>query len=451
MKPDSKIISKLKLVVPIVVTCAIILFVLLIIWVHKERLHLRDNYFNDFNIINESPMGYTPAIYATKDIQLGKNYIFFAGSQNGIFKYHFTTGEISEYCTDPICKHYGSSSTCRIANFWKGNFFRAFSDGIVYTAPLDTDQNSQLTKHLFCFNSDTMTNTLLDSSVNSANMYCVSEKYIYFTNVVTKDGKSYYNHKQVDLSSGKVKVFGEETEGVTPYNLIGAIGGCLYATDTERTVTYICSEDKPGEFTKFWDKPIVNLWAGENDLFFKSRAPDDDTPKEEAKYFFYHTDKDGKIIAKHELVGGMRWCSIYDGRYLYYIPDEDVYVTNLDGGSIKIHSRELYRLDMETGKREIAFTFDGDYATMALKFSFGNDVIVYGNKIYTAHIGEATSMRDPQTGELIYGGKSINCTDGIAIIDMSNGDITYVTANYSRRGGEMTSNVEHIPMDIKGE
>lgn len=429
--------------------------VILIIVITVVAIIMQDNDGGEIYRSIDSPTAYTPVISSTKNIQLGKNYVYFAGSQNGIFKYDLQTGEVYEYCTDPMCDHSGSNSTCRIANFWNSLFFKAFPDILIYSAPLDSGiasgNGSRLTNHLFCFDSDAMTNTLLDNNASITNMYCMSNRYAYFTNVVAKDGKNYFNHKQVDIKTGEIRIFGEETEGAAPYNLVGAINGNLFATNAEMTATYICSEDTPGEFRKFWDKAISYLWAGENDLFFKSRAPEDDTPKEEAKYYFYHTDLDGNVIAKCELVGGMRWCSIYDGRYLYYIPDEDVYVTNLDGGSIKIHSRELYRLDMETGKREIAFSFDGDYATMSLKFSFGNDMIVYGNKIYTAHIGEATSMRDPQTGELIYGGKSINCTDGIAIIDMSNGDITYVTANYSRRGGEMTSNVEHIPMDIKGE
>ena len=90
----------------------------------------------------DSPTGYTPVISATKNILLGSDYVYFTGIQNGIFKYDYQSGEISEFCTDPMCKHSGSGGTCRIANFWKGSFFRAFSDGIVYTAPLDTDHET---------------------------------------------------------------------------------------------------------------------------------------------------------------------------------------------------------------------------------------------------------------------------------------------------------------------
>ena len=434
----------------LLIICAAVILIAVVAVVAVAVIVTRDNGGETTGSF-DSPTGYTPVISATKNILLGSDYVYFTGIQNGIFKYNYQSGEVSEFCTDPMCKHSGSGGTCRIANYWKGLFFKAFPDLLIYSAPLDTAQNSQLTNHMFCFDAVAMTNTLLDSNASTTNIYCMSNRYAYYTNVVPKNNINYFNHKQVDIKTGEIRIFGEETEGVTPYNLIGAINGILYATDSERTATYICSEDTPGEFTKFWDKPIANLWVGENDLFFKSRAPEDETPKEEAKYYFFHTDLDGNVLAKRELVGGMRWGSIYDGRYLYYIPDEDIVVENLDGNFIKIHSRELYRLDMETGVRKVAFTFDGDYATMAIKLGFRNDMLVYDNKIFTAYITEATSMKDPKTDKIIYGGKGIHCTDGIAIIDMSNGDITYVTANYSRRGGEMTSNVEHIPMDIKGE
>ncbi len=434
----------------LLIICAAVIFIIIVIIV--AAIMMRGDDGGEINNSIDSPTAYTPVISSTKNIQLGKNFVYFAGTQNGIFKYDLKTGEVYEYCTDPLCDHSGNSATCRIANFWNGLFFKAFPDILIYSAPLDSGNESRLTNHLFCFDSDAMTNTLLDSNASTTNMVCISDRYAYFSNVIPKDGKNYFNHKQVDIKTGEIRIFGEETEGAAPYNLIGAINGFLYVTDAERTETYICSEDTPGEFRKFWDKPISYLWAGENDLFFRSRAPEDDTPKEEAKYYFYHTDMDGNVIAKRELVGGMKWGSIYDGRYLYYIPSEDIIVEDkLDGDVFKIHSRELYRIDMETGIRTVAFTFDGDYATMAIKLGLGNDMFVYDNKIFTAYIAEATSMKDPKTDEIIYGGKGINCTDGIAIIDMSNGDITYVTANYSRRGGEMTSNVEHIPMDIKGE
>ena len=59
----------------------------------------------------ESPFGYVPEIPTSKNVQMGKNYVYFAGTDKGIFKYDITTGTVSNYCTDPLCKHYGADST----------------------------------------------------------------------------------------------------------------------------------------------------------------------------------------------------------------------------------------------------------------------------------------------------------------------------------------------------
>ena len=206
--------------------------VILIAVVAVAVIVTRDN-GGEIDISIDSPTGYTPVISATKNILLGSDYVYFTGIQNGIFKYNYQSGEVSEFCTDPMCKHSGSG-TCRIANYWKGLFFKAFPDLLIYSAPLNTDQNSQLTNHMFCFDAVAMTNTLLDSNASTTNIYCMSNRYAYYTNVVPKNNINYFNHKQVDIKTGEIRIFGEETEGVTPYNLIGAINGILYATDAER-------------------------------------------------------------------------------------------------------------------------------------------------------------------------------------------------------------------------
>ncbi len=334
-----------------------------------------------------------------------------------------------------------------------GLYFRAFSNVLVYNAVQKNDDN-KLTNHLYGYETETMRNVELHDNASTTNQYCVSEEYAYFDNVINKNDKIYYNHKQIKLSDGSIKVFGEETEGNTPYYLVGAIGGYLFATDNERTITYVCREDTPGNFTKFWDKPISYLWAGSNDLFFKSRDPADDTPKSEAKYYFYHTDYEGNIISKQELVGGMKWGSIYDGKNLYYIPSKDETFICGDGTEKSIHCREIYCLNMETGERTVAFKFDGMYETMALQLGLGNEMIVLNNKIYTYSVGEINSKENIVTKEVIVYGKGVSLRNGIIIIDMSNGDITFVQAEYSRntdKSCEAIYNIEKIEMDLARE
>ena len=394
----------------------------------------------------ESPFGYVPVIPTSKNVQMGKNYVYFAGTDKGIFKYDITTGTVSNYCTDPLCKHYGADSTCRIANYLSGNFFRASSNLLLYNAVLQNEELGRVTPHLYCFDSVRMQNTLLDDNASTSNYYSVSNRYAYFTNVTVQNGKTCFNFKQVDLSTGEIKIFGEAKEDAPEYTLIGAVGGKLFAADAESTATYVCSEDDPGNFTPFWDKVISYIYAGENNLFFKSRDPEDDTPKDKAKYYYYHTDYDGNVISKHELTGGMKWGSIFDGRNLYYIPSDEIEITLPDGKTKKTHPREVYKLDIKTGEQTVAFKFDGDYYGLSIGFG-SNDLIVYDNKIYTSDI-TGNIYSENEAGEITA--QKLVLNKGLVIIDMLSGNIEYVTANYDRTesdGFELLSNTKKIEMN----
>lgn len=400
----------------------------------------------DLDPVSESPFGYAPILSSTRSIQMGKDFIYFEGVNNGIFKYDILTGEVSEICTDAMCNHYGSSDSCRIVYHARLRFFKAFSDLLIYNASGRIDGNNNA-NCIYAFDPIGMRNILIDDNASTKNWYCVSNKYLYSTNTVVRDGVTYYNHKQVSISDGSERIFGEETEGAAPYNLIGAIGGYLYAQNAEQTETYICSEEEPGEFILFWKKPISYIWAGENDLFFRSRDPEND----DGKYYFYRTDFDGNVITRRELAGDLKWCSFYDGKHLYYIPrEETTFVNNDEAQTVKnIHWREMYCLDMETGERTVAFTFNGDYETLALQFSLGNDIIVHDGKIYTYNITQQRGYIDEETNEYMIGGPE-GFSKGIVIIDMETGDVTHITADYSRRG-EFTTNTEYHPMHIEGE
>ena len=401
----------------------------------------------EIDLIGESQFGYTPLFSSPRSIQLGKNYIYFDGKTNGIFKYDLATGEVSEICTDPMCNHYSSDDSCRIANHKNMDFFKAYSDVLIYNSVLRNAADNKLTPHTFVYETDGMKNTLVEDNAASSSEYCLSDKYIYFNNVTVKNGVSFFNHRQISLADGSEIVFGEETEGGTPYSLVGAYGGYLYAQDRSDGMTYICPEDDLGNFKLFWRKPITNIWVGENDLFFRSRDPDND----DGTYYFFQTDFDGNVVNKRELIGDMKWCSFYDGRHLYYIPrEETTFINNDEDKTVKnIHWREMYCLDIEIGEREVVFTFDGDYETLALQFSLGNDIIVMDGKIYTYKITQQRGYLDAEKNEYIIGGPT-GFSDGIVIIDMENGDVTHITADYTRKG-EFSTSTTACAMRLAGE
>ena len=377
-----------------------------------------------------------------KNIQFGKDYVFFNGTDCGVFKYNYKTGEVSNICTDPLCKHYGNGSSCRIANVRKSSmgYFHVYSDKMIYNAQLQNRDLGKKTLHLMSYNMKDMTNVLLDDNAGTSNQYCVSDKYIYFRNVTVRDGQSFFNFRQVDLSTGESRIFGKETDKKTEYDLIGAYGGKLYARDWEGTGTYICSEENPGNFQKFWDGPIGFVFTDGNELFFSSKESDIS--------FFYNTDLDGNVISKYELKGGISFGSIIDGRNLYYVPMETVTITVPDGTKKDVHQRFIYKLDTETGETTVAFEFNGDYS-MLWFINTANDILVHENKIYTYKLGGVVC---PEGGVEGVDFDYFLLDDGVVIIDMATGDIEYVTATFNFNNKlQFEWNVEKIPMDIEGE
>lgn len=243
----------------------------------------------------DSPYGYSPALHLTKNIQMGNGVVYFSGTESGVFKYDIATGQVDNYCTDPLCSHYGATASCRIDNCLRGQYFRAYPNTLIYNAVLKNDKLGKVTPHLYRFDVQTMSNMLLDDNASTSNYYTVSDRYVYFTNTTVKNNKTYYNFKQINLATGEVKVFGDEREASSAFTLLGAVGGKLYAADAESSATYVCSEDDPGNFTLFWERIISYIYAGQDDLFFKSRDPLDNTPKDSAAYYYYHTDLEGNI------------------------------------------------------------------------------------------------------------------------------------------------------------
>ncbi len=213
----------------------------------------------------------------------------------------------------------------------------------------------------------------------------------------------------------------------------------LYATDPEETVTYVSDEEAPGEFKKIWDRRIAFIFTDGNELFFKSKDPDN---MDSDTYYFYRTDFEGNVKSKHELNGGMYWGGLHDGRNLYYVPQEKISIVLPDGSEQETHPRYMYKLDIETGEQTVAFEFSGDYSLMYLGQS-GNDLMVYDNKIYTYDLCGYVPKDDGEGYDML------NLKRGLVIIDMDNGDITYITAELDRTDPRhpTITNVEIIPMD----
>lgn len=389
---------------------------------------------------------------SAKDIQFANGFIYFAGSNAGLFKYDPTTDTVSEICSDPLCSHMGAKDASCNFGKRKGLGFRAFSNVVIYHALARVEGEDMAKNRLFSYDPINMKNIMIDKNPSTASTSRIGDRYYYSENITVKEENgekvNYTNLRQLDLFTGEEIIFGNAIKGNTPeYGIIGAIDGNIYANNTVEGGLYICPESDPGNFRKLRDSSIGYPFVSEKDIFFKSVDPED------GKTYYYHTDLEGNELAKHELVGGMQWGSIYDGRYLYYIPEETVDFQCGDGSVQPIHSREIYKLDMQTGEKTVAFTFNGQYETMGLVEGVSL-FIVHDGKLYTNQIGEYNFTRG--TGSLsnvtVYG-NGVTIKDGLIIIDMESGDITHVSADYERIDGrtELVSDIEIIEMDLEGE
>ena len=387
-----------------------------------------------------------------RDIQFANGFIYFAGSNAGLFKYDPTTDTVSEICSDPLCSHMGAKDASCNFGKRKGLGFRAFSNVVIYHALARVEGEDMAKNRLFSYDPINMKNIMIDKNPSTSSTSVIGNRYYYSENITVKEENgekvTYTNLRQLDLFTGEEIIFGNEVKGNTPeYRIIGAIDGNIYANNTVEGGLYICPESDPGNFRKLRDSSIGYPFVSEKDIFFKSVDP------EERKTYYYHTDLEGNELAKHELVGGMQWGSIYDGRYLYYIPEETVDFQCGDGSVQPIHSREIYKLDMQTGEKTVAFTFNGQYETMGLVEGVSL-FIVHDGKLYTNQIGEYNFTRG--TGSLsnvtVYG-NGVTIKDGLIIIDMESGDITHVSADYERIDGrtELVFDIEIIEMDLEGE
>lgn len=439
--------SRKKLIVGICIIAAVAISVAAILWLPgaKDRGDTSDSSTPNATA-HGAVRGYTPVLATAKNIQMCGDAIYFSGTKNGIFKYDTATAGVSDPCTDPLCRHRGSNASCRIDSYQRGMFFRAYPDIILYSAAILNEKSGKVTPHLYRFDPVKISNMLLDANAGSSNYYTASDRYVYFTNTVVKNDKTYFNFKQIDLANGNIRIFGEERDGAPAYTLIGAVNGKLYAADADSGATYVCSEEEPGNFTLFWGRVISYIYAGSDDIFFKSRDPEDNTPKDMADYYYHRTDYNGNIISRHKLNGGMKWGSILNGRDLYYIPSSEESVTLPDGSVRKMHPRVIYRLDTETGEETAAFSFSGDYAALSVGFGF-NDLIVYDNKIYTAELtGEIFSKEADGS----ISSKPLSLKNGIVIIDMATSDITYITASHIKNASgdtELSVKTEIIHME----
>ena len=389
---------------------------------------------------------------SAKDIQFANGFIYFAGSNAGLFKYDPTTDTVSEICSDPLCSHMGAKDASCNFGKRKGLGFRAFSNVVIYHALARVEGEDMAKNRLFSYDPIKMKNIMIDKNPSTASTSRIGNRYYYSENITVKEENgekvNYTNLRQLDLFTGEEIIFGNAIKGNTPeYRIIGAIDGNIYANNTQTGGVYICPESEPGNFRKLRDSSIGYPFVSEKDIFFKSVDPED------GKTYYSHTDLEGNELAKHELVGGMQWGSIYDGRYLYYIPEETVDFQCGDGSVQPIHSREIYKLDMQTGEKTVAFTFNGQYETMGLVEGVSL-FIVHDGKLYTNQIGEYNFTRG--TGSLsnvtVYG-NGVTIKDGLIIIDMESGDITHVSADYERIDGrtELVSDIEIIEMDLEGE
>ena len=317
-------------------------------------------------------------------------------------------------------------------------FYKPVGDVLLYTVHINNKPR------LYSYDTENMTQILLEENIGATNGNCISNNYLYTWNIEVREENGekvpYVNTKRVDLLTGNITFLGEPRREKPEYQLIGAYNGLILATDPEETVTYVASEDDPMNFKQIWNRRMAFIFTNGKDLFFKSKDNEDASSD---TYYFYHTDSDGNVLSKHEMNGGMYWGTLSEGRYLYYIPQEMTTV-KLPCGEIKMPMRNLYKLDTETGETTVAFEFVGDYSYLWI--SLGNsDIMVKDNKLYTNNLEGYIYPNGDLTAECI----EVTYKSGLVIIDLATGDLDYVTGDYAAKNDySLTWNKEHIDMNM---
>lgn len=366
---------------------------------------------------------YMPITMTNERAQYSGEHLYFEGDTQSIYKYSLADGTISSPCTDPLCSHSGMGASCRMGRHVSGCFYKVRGEHILYDV---------FGFDIYSYNTSTMENLLLDDSregIASGNM-TVSDDYLYFMAYVVDEntGEMSSAYRRVNLSNGESEMFLESEQSRNPYELLGAANGKIYWTDRAYTTTYISDESDPENLKIFWNATMSYIWIGEKDMCFRAKDPDS------GEYCFYRTDLDGNVISKVKIEGNMKWGSLCDGKHLYYISAEDTPLYLEDGAAVidqkgyamTGNNRTVYCLDIDTGERSVAFTFDGDYSALYLRFSMGHVFYVVDGKIITSYIG-GYWLRENEEGELVSEYFDLHDgNNGISIIDMENGDIKYI-------------------------
>ena len=366
---------------------------------------------------------YTPITGTTEYVQYSGEHLYFEGDTQSIYKYSLADGTISSPCTDPLCSHSGMDASCRMGRHVSGCFYKVCGEYILYDV---------FGFDIYSYNTSTMENLLLDDSREgtASGTMTVSDDYLYFMAYVVdeKTGETSSAYRRINLSNGEAEMLLESEEGRNPYELLGAANGKLYWTDRAYTATYISDESDPENLKIFWDATMSFIWVGEKDMCFRAKDPDS------GAYCFYRADFDGNVISKVKIEGDMKWGSLCDGKHLYYINSEDVplyledgtAVVNQKGNAVTGNNRTVYCLDIDTGERSVAFTFDGDYSALYLRFSMGHVFYVVDGKIITSYIGGCW-LRENGEGEALPEDFELHSgNNGVSIIDMESGDIKYI-------------------------
>ena len=377
---------------------------------------------------------YSPVINSLRKVQYQNGYIYFEGPTYSIYKYSMYDQSVSSVCNDPLCTHGGAKASCEIGKHMVNSFYRVVGDRIIYDIVQPNSETKLAEVHSYIYNTSIMENILLDDSrVSSAGSeYIVSEEYLYFKGCRkdSKTNETYAFFRQVELSSGKAKNLFEKLGTSPDVFLLGAMNGKLYFSDRECTVTYVCDENDPeNSYSEFWGACMSYIWMSENDMIFRSKDPKN---KQDSSFYIYRTDFSGNVLSKARIEGDMKWGSICDGKHLYYIPFDEVPlrlsdgspIVNQFGSAVMGNARELYCLDIDTGERSIAFTFDGDYSGLSMWPSeIGRSFYVSDGKIIVSHLS-GPFLKKGADGENKT--EVLTLKNGIIIIDMENGDINYI-------------------------
>lgn len=349
---------------------------------------------------------YYPSPFSIEPIQYQNGSYYFEGAPYSIFEYSIEDETVYHPCLDPQCTHRSNTSSCRFGRHLRDGYYRVLGEYIYY--------NTVFPMRLYRYNTETGENKPITEELNGFNSNVFTGNNYLYCNVYG----GYIRTRYSDLKTEKVL---ESTDGKTNYTIYAEIEGTLYIGETSSGCVYTCPESDTSKLSLFWNGLWSNVWIGENTLSFQTKNND-------GEYFHYVIGFDGTVSSETKLAGCAGWSSFCNGEDFYYMLRTDNGLDYSDGTPSKspgmtVNSREVYKTNVETGETSVVFTFDGDYSS--LYTSIGSSFYVVGDTLILSSL-DGNILKENADGEKEPQRLNLGISNGIIMIDMTNGDITCV-------------------------